>query len=51
MWQQVLTLNCNYTYCDIILLEFCALIADIGDLPAQILSGGEISVMEYGEHS
>lgn len=50
MWQQVLTLSCNYTYCDIILLEFCALIADVGDLPVQILSGGEISVMEYGEH-
>lgn len=51
MWQQVLTLSCNYTYCNIILLEFCAPVADVGDLAGQILSGGEISVMEYGEYS
>ena len=51
MWQQVLPLSCNFTYCDIILLEFCALIVDTGDLAGQILSGGEISVLEYGEYS
>lgn len=51
MWQQVLALSYNYTDCDIILLEFCALIADTGYLADQILSGGEISVMEYREYS
>lgn len=45
------TLSCNYTHCDRILLEFCALIADIRDLAGQILSGEEISVLEFGEYT
>lgn len=33
------------------LLEFCALVADFGDLAGRILSGEQTSVVEYAVYS